>query len=96
MFSISVTKKTKAEVIADLNAQLDVVTAAKPEHELDKTKVITVAESYLELIGDPDEFQSVSLLAAGSLVFNGPDQVNGASINISVNLIDDSVAQEEF
>ena len=91
-YSFGVRGATKAEVIANVSAELDKVIASQPIHSLDRAQAQAAAEAFVNVIPDnPDKDFYVSV--SGSLGWDGilgesvPVIVTSASVNVSASLV---------
>lgn len=66
-FSFSVRGATIAAVVAAATAKMDEVVAQQPAHTADRDAVVSAADDYAEMMGEPDEGEEIMLTIHGSL-----------------------------
>lgn len=89
-YSFTVTAANKAEAVAKLAGQMDVVVQSQPVHKVDRDAALEAASSYLKLVREPKEGEHLSVAVHGSMGWaHGAveGEYTGAGVGVSVTVL---------
>lgn len=88
-YSFTVTAANKAEAVAKLAGQMDVVVQSQPVHKADRDAALEAASSYLKLVRDPKEDEHLQVSVHGSMGWARgavEGEYTGAGVGVSVSI----------
>lgn len=88
-YSFNITAESKADATAQVTTELAKVVASQPVHAKDCAQAQAAADSYIALLPEPNDTQSIFMWVSGALGWtgDGDDKVfNSASVNVAVSV----------
>lgn len=82
-YSFSVQASSKKEAVEKVAAELEKVVASQPPHEADKQAAKTTAETFIGLLRDPKDGESITVSMNGSLSWQETGVFTGANVSVS-------------
>lgn len=89
-YSFTVKAETKADAKAEVERQFDLVVAGQPIHKADREAVLAAIAGFVDIIGEPNLADEISIGVSGSLSWNGPmenEDYTGTSVHISARIL---------
>jgi len=86
-YSFSVAADTKAEAKVQIAAEFDRIVSTQPIHAADREVAQGAAESFVDLVSEPAENQTLVVNVHGSVSWLNEDDFQGANVGIGVQIV---------
>lgn len=92
-FSFNVRAASVSEASMAVQAKMEEVIAAQPVHSVDQDAVIATTNLYLDIVGEPDAGNELSVSVNGSVaIWDGHLRSASVGVNVGISPLSDPIA----